>query len=108
MNQAYYFPKWYPIKQKITDKETDNKQYIISFIYISLWIKVIASHAKVEKVVNAAKNPNNRKFLIFSDIKLFSIIPIIIPNTKEPNILTAKIATGKSKKIKFFNKLFDK
>ena len=49
------------------------------------------------------KNPDSIKIFIFSEtIKLLCIKPSIIPNKNEPKILTLIIATGISKKIKFF------
>jgi len=100
---------WYPAKQNAIDNINESKQYINNFIYISFWIKITDSHAKVEKVVNEARNPVSKNVFKLADIKiLFSISPINTPNIKDPNMFTINIAIGISKNIKCFNVLLER
>ena len=67
------------------------------------------SHANVENVVNAARNPVTTNIFILLEIKiLFCKIPINTPKKNDPKIFIKSIAIGISKIIKFFKKLLDK
>jgi len=78
-------------------------------MYISFWNNTIASQAKVEKVVNAAKKPVNAKTFRLSDTTILLVYnPITNPKNSEPKAFIANIAKGISKKIIFFRNVFDK
>tara|TARA_B100001769_G_C22074765_1_gene578683 strand:+ start:336 stop:572 length:237 start_codon:yes stop_codon:yes gene_type:complete len=78
-------------------------------MYISFWNNTIDSHAKVEKVVNAAKKPVNTKTFRLSDAMILLVYkPIKNPKNSEPKAFIASIAKGISKKTKFFRNVFDK
>ena len=78
-------------------------------MYISFWNNTIDSHAKVEKVVSAAKKPVNTKTFRLSDAMILLVYkPIKNPKNSEPKAFIASIAKGISKKTKFFRNVFDK